>query len=125
LKVFRIIVQIAGLYVLYLIGQWIQQTLGIPIPGSIIGLILLFLLLISGIIRPLWLESGASFLLAWLPLLFLPSIVGVMNDKSFFFHRGIWLVLLIAVNTVIVMALSSWVTQRLANRKIHQRGNQQ
>lgn len=125
MKIIRIIVQIAGLYILYLIGQWIQQILDIPIPGSIIGMFLLFLLLLSGIIRPFWLESGASFLLAWLPLLFLPSVIGVMNYESFFVHRGIWLVLLIAVNTVIVMALSSWVSQWLANRNIHQRGKQQ
>ncbi|GAB4074632.1 CidA/LrgA family holin-like protein [Barrientosiimonas marina] len=125
MKIIRIIVQIVGLYVIYLIGQGIQHVTGLPIPGSIIGMILLFFLLLTGIIRQKRLAYGSSFLLAWLPLLFLPSAIGVIKYESFFAHKGLWLIMLVFVNTVFIMAISSLIGQRLATRDTKKRSLEQ
>lgn len=45
MKFTKILVQIAALYVFYMVGTWVQEMLNIPIPGSLIGMFLLLVLL--------------------------------------------------------------------------------
>ena len=78
MNIIRIIIQIAILYVFLLIGNVAHTYLHIPLPGSIIGLLLLFLALSQKIFSVKWIEQGASFLLAFLPLLFVPTLVGII-----------------------------------------------
>ena len=40
MKFTKILVQIAALYVFYMVGTWVQEMLNIPIPGSLIGMFL-------------------------------------------------------------------------------------
>ncbi len=78
------VIQIGGLYMLYMIGSFIQQLLHIPIPGSMIGMLLLFLLLMTGIVKEKWISRGANMLLSHLTLLFIPATVGVMDYVELF-----------------------------------------
>lgn len=109
----RLILQISFLYIFYLIGNSIQHTFNLPIPGSIIGMLLLFIALITGLININWIEAGSTFLLKWLPLIFLPSVVGIITFGSFFLHKGKWLILLVSVNTLFVMTIGALVSQWL------------
>ncbi|MBM7684042.1 holin-like protein [Pullulanibacillus pueri] len=104
-------------------GTWIQSFLRLPIPGSVIGMLLLFLFLMTGIIPKKGLESGAAFLLRYLPLILLPSVIGVMKYGHFFLHKGLLLVLLVIMNTFIIIGISSWCSQWLAMR--HREGKKE
>lgn len=123
MNIIKVILQICGLYIFYMIGTWIQHISHLPIPGMIIGMLLLFLCLLTGIIKSQWLESGADFLITILPLLFLPSVIGVMKYGSFFIHKGLILVLLVVVNTILVMILGSLISQTLAKRATKKAGD--
>ena len=116
-KVIKIVVQLGGLYLFYLVGTWIQHTLHLFVPGSIIGMFLLFLLLMTGLVKRHWLESGAELLLDYFPLLFHPAVIGVMNYLAFFQGEGLWTVAIIFISTVIVMCSSGWTAQWIARRK--------
>jgi holin-like protein len=113
----RIGLQVGGLYLLFGVGNLLQQIGHLPIPGSIMGLFLLFFLLITGIVPEAWLAGGADWLLKVLPFLFLPSFIGVMNYRSFFIHQGVLLAGVVFVNTLLVMVVSAWVGTRIARRK--------
>ncbi len=72
------IAALAALLVFQLIGEVLARTFALPIPGPVIGMLLLVsVLLVRGAI-PHALQSTATGLLTHLPLLFVPAGVGVM-----------------------------------------------
>ncbi|MBM7644871.1 holin-like protein [Scopulibacillus daqui] len=117
MKFVCVCLQIALLFVFYLIGNELQNLLHLPVPGSIIGMILLFLLLCFKIVPLKLVEKGSQFLLAHLPLLFIPATAGVMSYYRFFMGSGIFLFLTTILSTLIVMALAGYTTHYLSKRK--------
>lgn len=103
-------VQVAGLTVFSMLVNLVTKGLHLPIPGSIIGMFLLFLLLESGIIRLSWVEAGASWLLAELLLFFIPSAIGVMNYFKVLEADGIQVLAVVLIGTFAVMASSGVLT---------------
>lgn len=104
------LLQISGLTVFSMLVNALTPYLHIPIPGSIIGMILLFLLLESGIVRLNWVEAGASWLLAELLLFFIPSAIGVMKYTSLLEADGLQVLAVVVVGTFAVMACSGMLT---------------
>ncbi|MDE5415851.1 CidA/LrgA family protein [Alkalihalobacterium chitinilyticum] len=117
MTILRIIMHIAILYLFYWVGAWIQQTFDLFIPGSIIGMLLLFVLFATKVIKPKWIEYGTSLLLRHMPLLFLPVTVGVLNFLDVFSGKGFLLVIIALISTIIVMVCSGALSQLLATRK--------
>ncbi|MBH8601813.1 CidA/LrgA family holin-like protein [Thermoactinomyces sp. CICC 23799] len=116
-QMLKTVLQIGGIYLFYETGVWIQQKSHVPIPGSMIGLFLLFICLSTGLVRVHWLQSGADVLLSWLPLLFLPSVIGVIEYAGFLRRHGLQAMAVVVISTVLVMCLSGWLAQWLAKRK--------
>src|SRR5699024_2285459 len=84
MKYIQIIIQILFLFVLFWIGEWIREIFHLMIPGSVIGLVLLFILLISGIVKEKYIRSGANFMMKHLVLFFVPATVGIMDYIDLF-----------------------------------------
>lgn len=117
LKYIKIIIHIALLFGLLFIGDWIQASLNLSIPGSVIGMLLLFALLKLGIIKLNWIQEGTGFILRNLTLFFIPVTIGFINYLELFSGRGILLLLIAVFSTAIVMGVSGGVSQRLAKGK--------
>ncbi|MDT0147472.1 MULTISPECIES: CidA/LrgA family protein [Priestia] len=94
--------QICFLYVFLMIGNFLSTYLHLP--GSVLGLLLLFLLLQVKIVKVEWVELGAALLLAQLLLFFIPSSVGIMQYKQFIGFQGAKIILVIILSTAVVMA---------------------
>lgn len=101
------------LLVFQLVGEVIVQLAGLPIPGPVIGLLLLFLgLCVRGsLAEPL--RDTANGILQHLSLLFVPAGVGVM--VHFARVSGEWLPIIAAVlaSTALAIAVSALVMQAL------------
>jgi holin-like protein len=117
MNLFRIILQIALLVFLYSVCKLITKYLHIPIPGSIVGLIILFLLLQFKVIKVEWIEKGASWLLAELLLFFIPAAVGVINYQQSIGPQLGKLLVLIFLSTLTVMAFTGLTAQFIAKRR--------
>lgn len=117
LNVCKIIIHIAILYCIYLIGNWIQATLGLFVPGSVIGMVILFILLSTNLIKLSWVEDGARFIIDNLALFFVPATVGVMNYFDLFAGKGFLLVVIVLFSTLLVMASSGITSQWIMRRK--------
>ena len=101
----------------YLIGELLQSFFNIPLPGSIIGFLLLFAALMLKVYRLEWIESGAHFVLAFLPLYFIPATVGVIEYGELFSGKGMLLIPIVVVSTLLTMAAAGWISQYVAKRK--------
>ncbi|WP_020061694.1 CidA/LrgA family holin-like protein [Bacillus sp. 123MFChir2] len=113
----KIIVQVAILYVLYMIGTWIEGALHLPIPGSLVGMFLLLILLGLKVLPVKWFELGAETLVALMPFLLIPPTIGLMNYGSFFMNKGISLFITVVASTFLIIIVAGHTGQYLANRK--------
>ncbi|WP_284140290.1 MULTISPECIES: CidA/LrgA family protein [unclassified Virgibacillus] len=113
----RIMVHIAALYGIFWIGNTIQHLFHLFIPGSIIGMVFLFILLSTNIIDVRWVEAGMQFMVKHLSFFFIPATVGIISYFHLFNGKGAWLIAIVLVSTVLVMAGSSLVSQWLIRRK--------
>lgn len=107
LKQFMIIVLIA------LIGEALSFLIPLPIPASIYGILILLALLISGKLKVESVKGVSSFLLAIMPVMFIPAAVGLMNSFSLLAGSLMAYIVILVVSTFAVMAVSGLVTQRV------------
>src|SRR5699024_814899 len=105
------------LYLFNIVGTGIKDFLNLSVPGSVIGLLLLFILLISNVVKVEWVEEGARFFVNNLVFFFIPATVGVMNYFDLFKGKGILLIVIVLISTVLIMGTSGLVSQSLAKDK--------
>ena len=102
------------LLVYQLVGEVIVLTLGMPVPGPVIGMLLLFLtLVVRGRVSEA-LRDTANGLLTHLSLLFVPAGVGVMVHFSRLGSEWLPLAVALVASTVITIAVTALVMQALA-----------
>jgi holin-like protein len=98
------------------VGYVFAEHLDLPLPGNLVGMLLLLALLTSGVVRLSWIESGASLLLGHLAFFFVPIAVGLMAFADVLQHDGLsWLVTLVLAAGAGIWA-AGLVTQALALR---------
>ena len=69
---------IAILLLFHLAGTALERLAGVPLPGNVIGLLLLLAALGFGWVKLEWVEASASFLLKHMMLFFAPIVVGTI-----------------------------------------------
>ncbi|HSU78993.1 MAG TPA: CidA/LrgA family protein [Candidatus Angelobacter sp.] len=88
----------------YFLGNGISVYLHIPLPGSVIGMILLFFFLQMGVMKLKWIEKTATFQLQHLTFLFIPLITSLFLSSSLLslLHLNILLILIISSFTCLL-----------------------
>lgn len=89
-------------------GIIIASLLPITIPGSIIGMLILFVLLALQIVPARWVNPGCYLLIRYMALLFVPIGVGVMQYFTLLQSQFGPVVVSCAVSTLIVFLVVSW-----------------
>ena len=116
-----ILLQILGLFVFSFLGDAISSFLKLPIPGSIVGLVLLFLCLYFKIIPEKLIKEGAGFVLVILPL-FIPATVGVIQYPEFLSGKGAVLIGIVMVSTFLTMIVAGYTSQRIEQKMREEEG---
>lgn len=109
----KIIIHIVLLYIIFRVGIWIENTLNLIIPGSVVGMIILFILLMTNVLKLTWIKDGASFVVNNLAFFFVPAIAGVVNYLDLFKGNGFWLIIIVLLSTFLVMLSSSLISQKM------------
>ena len=114
MKIIRIIAQVGLLYLFYLVGDYVQKLFHLPIPGSIVGLLLLFILLLCKVVPVSWIENGAVSVLSYLPLFFIPATAGIIDHLGIFSGRGLLLITILILSTALTIGAAAHSSQWLA-----------
>ena len=117
MRIVRTICQIAIIWLFYYIGVLVVEWTNIFIPPGIIGLVLLWALLMLNIINVKLIQEGASFLIAFLTLFFIPATVGVVEYPELLTLSGGLLVLAVFISTVIVIVVTGKVSQYIERKE--------
>lgn len=97
-----------------LIGEVVVRLLHLPVPGPVIGMLLLFALLRA---RPHWgerLRAAAAALHQHLALLFVPAGVGVLMFVPQIEREWLPITMALLVSTGVGLWVTAWIAHRLA-----------
>lgn len=95
------------------LGNGVSMLMGGYLPGSIIGMILLFAALSLRLIRARTVRPAARFLLGAMALFFIPYGVGLVESYELIFDH-LWAILLSgAISTVLVLLCTGHLFQKL------------
>jgi len=116
-----------GLVVLLLaqmVGLALSELLGLPIPGVVLGLLLIVLLGVLPRTRPVVraAEPAATPLLQHLQLLFIPPGVGIVLELHTLAENALPLALAVGGSFVLALVVSGLLLQALLRRQDRRRG---
>ncbi|MEZ9058229.1 CidA/LrgA family protein [Vibrio pelagius] len=94
-------------------GNAIQSLLDTAIPGSIFGMLLLFFAMVIGIIPSHWVQPGASLIIRFMILLFVPISVGLMEHFDMLIANALPILASAVGGTLIVLVSLSWFLDRM------------
>lgn len=113
LKLFRETLIILGIY---LVGEVLSASLHLPIPGNILGMIILFILLCTKVVKVDNISNVTNFLLDHLAFFFIPAGVGLMASMGII--KSTWWQLLVVClsTTVIIIGVTGIIVQAISKR---------
>lgn len=112
--------QLAVILGIWAFGEYISSLIKniVTIPGSIIGMILLFLLLQFKIIKIDFIKEISDLFLDNMAIFFIPAGVSLISSLDIILSNIFILLVTIALSTVIVMYITGVVVQQMIKNKI-------
>ncbi|CAG8999777.1 MAG: Antiholin-like protein LrgA [Candidatus Celerinatantimonas neptuna] len=107
------IVQVIVLTLFWLVAQRVVQYFHFPIPANLVGMILLFIFILTGVVRADWLRKGATWLVAEMLLFFVPAVMAVMKYPTLIRQHGLQIVSVIFLSTLCVIIVTAIVVDRM------------
>ena len=104
-------IQTLGLIGVWWIAETFTHIVHCPVPGSLIGLVLLWILLDCKILRLDWFEQGADGLLNHLMLFFVPAMLALVNHPEFLSLLGVKILVTVLASTLIVMSGTACIVE--------------
>lgn len=100
-----------------LAGEALAQALHMPVPGSVMGMLILFLGLLVRRGVPEDLEKTSQLVLKPLSLYFVPASVGIMTMGPLLAEEGLRIGLVMVLSTVIPLVLCAYGLDRWLSRR--------
>ena len=107
----RIAFQCTLLWLVFMVGTSLVERLALPLPGNLVGLLLLIGLLAIGAVRPEELEDVTALVSRHLVLLFIPLAIGLMNWRELLERSGPLLATSLIVSAATGLAAAGAVAQ--------------
>jgi holin-like protein len=115
-KFLKILRQLALILFFLLAGEALRLVSGISIPGTVLGMVLLFLALMTKLIRLEQIDLIAKFLLDHLAFLFVPAGVGLMSSWQVIGKSWLPILLIVLFSTILVVGVTGWTVQLMKRR---------
>ena len=121
---FKIAIQIAIIYIIYMAGNFISRLIAdvIVIPGNIIGMVILLVLLTSNILKLSMIEETVNFMLKYMGFFFVPLTVGLTQSFKLIQNSIFQIIIILVVSCILVMFVSAKVTDILITLKEKKHG---
>ena len=112
-KGLKLLVAFAYIFLFLGMGELVVYFVDIPVPGNILGMILIFVALKLKLIKLETVKPASDKLIQYLMLFFVPFGVGLLG--YFDFIKAHWIILVVAagVSTLITLYVTAFVQQKL------------
>lgn len=110
----KYIIKFLVIALISLAGELLNYLIPLPIPGSIYGFVILFVLLLTGVIKVSYIKPVTDFLLDVMPVTFIgpgAALITMLADL-----KGMFLPVLLAVtvSTSLVIGVTAAVVEKIA-----------
>ena len=99
------------------IGEFLKYVLPLPVPASIYGMVLMFVALLTGVLKLDDVKDTAKFLIEIMPLMFIPAGVGLMVSWNTLKPLLIPVAIITVVTIITVMIVSGHTAQFVLKRQ--------
>lgn len=113
----KYIKQLTVILFISFLGENLSRVIPVTVPASVYGILILFIALASGILPLEKIEKTADLLLAVMPVLFVPAGVGLMTVWDKMADNLFAIIIITAVSTAAVMAVTGLISQAAIKRK--------
>ncbi|MGX0263902.1 antiholin-like murein hydrolase modulator LrgA [Staphylococcus capitis] len=117
-KTYNVFQQALTLAVILLISKIIESFIPIPMPASVIGLVLLFIALCTGIVKLGQVESVGTALSNNISFLFVPAGISVINSLPILSKSPVLIILLIIISTILLLISTGFASQLLVTKSL-------
>lgn len=110
------------------VGELLHHFIPLPIPASIYGIVLLFIALELKWVKVSDIRETSSFLIAVMPVMFIPAAVGLMESWGVVRPSLLAYAVITVVSTFVVMGAAGAVTQaviRHGRRRVGKTGTKE
>jgi holin-like protein len=94
-------------------GELIRAVTGLPVPGPVIGMVLLLIALLTKLPLPEGIHATSRKLLAYLGLLFVPAGAGIVTRLPLIGAHWLPIVIAVVGSTIITMVITALVMRGL------------
>ncbi|MDR0847289.1 MAG: CidA/LrgA family protein [Lactobacillales bacterium] len=98
------------------LGEIISKLSGLPVPGSVIGMVLLFAALMTKVVKVRQVENVGKFLLENLTILFVPAGIGLMLHFDVILRHWALIIIIIAVTTILAQGVIALTVQKIKRK---------
>ncbi len=113
----KIVKQLIVLFLIYMAADLLTTYLSLPLPATLISMILLIVLLLVGAVKEKWIDEGSRVLLKILPVLFIPAGVRILDHVSLLSENFISLTVIVLVTTFLTFAVTLLTVNALTRRE--------
>lgn len=107
----RLLRQFLIILAISFVGEALKYLLPLPVPASIYGMVILFAGLLTGLIKLSWVKDAGKFLIAVMPVMFIPAGVGLMASWGVLKPMLVPVLIVTVVAIITVMGVTGQVSQ--------------
>ena len=108
--------ELALIFGICLVGEGVAALLPVAFPASVISMVLLMVLLLTGVVKDRHIQKVSHFLVANMAFFFLPSFVGLLEHIELLKSQLVPLLLIIVLTTPVVYLITGWTVRLLMLR---------
>ena len=108
--------ELALIFGICLVGEGVAALLPGAFPASVISMVLLMVLLLTGVVKDRHIQTASHFLVANMAFFFLPSFVGLLEHIELLKSQLVPLLLIIVLTTPVVYLVTGWTVRLLMLR---------
>lgn len=105
--------ELALIFGICLVGEGVAALLPVAFPASVISMVLLMVLLLTGVVKDRHIQTASHFLVANMAFFFLPSFVGLLEHIELLKSQLVPLLLIIVLTTPVVYLVTGWTVRLL------------
>ena len=109
--------QLRPYFGLSLVGEGVAALLPVSFPSSVISMVLLMALLLTGVIKDKHIKTVSNFLVANMAFFFIPSFVGIVEHGTLLKSQALPLLVIVGLTTPVVYLVTGWTVQLLMLRR--------
>lgn len=113
----KLVRQATFLLFIAFIGEVLNKVIFIPLPGSVLGLLVLLALLLLKWVSIEQIEELSTFLMNHLAIFFVPAGVGLINVLGILKETWFILLMISVSTTLLVLLATAFVVQQIRRRR--------